>query len=111
MNMSPENDRIFTGEPMPEPSELDVPTIHELRFRVAGLIMTEQISLAHSKGLEVVEPQSDAELVAAVSQMENYLKHELPAVKRERAAYRRALWEVMDSIDDMEEKALRTKDD
>ena len=109
--MSPENDRIFTGEPIPEPSELDVPTIHELRFRIAGLIMTEQISLAHSKGLEIVKPQSDAELVTAVSQMEDYLNHELPAVKRERAAYRRALWEVMGAIDNMEEDALRAKDD
>jgi hypothetical protein len=105
--MSDNSEHLFSGEPQPVP-ELDVSTVHELRLRIAGLIMAEQVEIISAKRPErpVFTPQSDAELIQEVARMEDYIQAELPIIKRERAAHRKALWGVMNIIDELENEAL-----
>lgn len=102
------HDSLFAGEPQPIP-ELDVSTIQEVRKRLLGIIFARQVGIALTSQPDFTraEPQTDAELISAVRQMDEYFEQEEPLIAESRRIERENLWEFMGVIDELENEALK----
>ncbi len=100
-------EHIFDKEPHPEPY-LDIPTIHEARVRLYGIIFAREVEIRQLEdpSFVVEKPETEEELIQAARELEEQRRaHKITRDKRdaEFIAYRN----VSNMLDELENDAIK----
>lgn len=96
--------------PEPEPI-LHVPTIHEIRRRLRGYILSQEVELRllSEPFYAIAVPSTPQEEEAAIKELEEFRKSQKDERLRRDGEFG-ALWAVSDIIDELENTALKQAD-